>query len=128
MELSGDGKVVKAKFIEGGKDKIKLDAPKGLGLLNGVLYVSNVTVVRKFDVKTGAPKGEIAIKDSTFLNDLAIAADGRIFVTDSGDQARRDGFRSDGQRRRVRHRQGRHGEGDCQVQGSKRTERRARRR
>jgi sugar lactone lactonase YvrE len=83
-ELSGDGKVVKPKLIEGGKDKIKLDAPKGLGLQNGVLWVSDVTVVRKFDVKSGAPKGEIAIKDATFLNDLAIAADGRVFVSDSG--------------------------------------------
>ena len=92
VELSGDGKVVKAKLIEGGKDKIKLDAPKGLGLANGVLWVSDVTVVRKFDVKTGAPKGEIAIKDSTFLNDLAIAPDGRVFVADSGMKPGATGF------------------------------------
>jgi sugar lactone lactonase YvrE len=95
-ELSGDGKVVKAKLIEGGKDKIKLDAPKGSGLLNGVLYVSDVTVVRKFDVKSGAPKGEIAIKDATFLNDLAIAADGRIFVTDTGVKPGANGFEPTG--------------------------------
>jgi sugar lactone lactonase YvrE len=92
VELAADGKVVKPKLIEGGKDKIKLDAPKGLGLLNGVLYVTDITVVRKFDVKTGAPKGEIAVKDSTFLNDLAIAADGRIFVTDSGIKPGATGF------------------------------------
>jgi sugar lactone lactonase YvrE len=91
-ELSADGKVVKPKLIEGGKDKIKLDAPKGLGLLNGVLYVSDITVVRKFDVKSGAPKGEIAVKDSTFLNDLAIAPDGRVFVTDSGIKLGEKGF------------------------------------
>ncbi|HEX6272513.1 MAG TPA: hypothetical protein VFZ53_05720 [Polyangiaceae bacterium] len=96
VELSGDGKVVKPKFIEGGKDKIKLDAPKGLGLLNGVLYVSDITVVRKFDVKTGAPKGEIAVKDATFLNDLAIAADGRVFVTDSGMKPGATGFEPTG--------------------------------
>jgi sugar lactone lactonase YvrE len=92
VELSGDGKVVKPKLIEGGKDKIKLDAPKGLGLSNGILWVSDVTVVRKFDVKTGAPKGEIAIKDSTFLNDLAIAPDGRVFVADSGMKPGATGF------------------------------------
>jgi hypothetical protein len=92
VELSGDGKVVKPKFIEGGKDKIKLDAPKGLGLLNGVLYVSDITVVRKFDVKTGAPKGEIAVSEATFLNDIAIAPDGRIFVTDSGIKPGATGF------------------------------------
>lgn len=95
-ELSGEGKVLKAKLIEGGKDKIKLDAPKGLGLSNGVLYVSDVTVVRKFDVKTGAPKGDIAIKDSTFLNDLAIAPDGRVFVSDSGMKPGANGFEPTG--------------------------------
>ncbi|HWP09042.1 MAG TPA: hypothetical protein VNN72_25040 [Polyangiaceae bacterium] len=83
-EISGDGKVTKAKFIEGGAGKVKLDAPKGSAISGGVLYVSDITVVRKFDAKTGAPKGDIPIKDSVFLNDVAAAADGRIFVTDSG--------------------------------------------
>lgn len=83
-ELSPEGKVLKAKFIEGGAGKTKLDAPKGTGIYNGVLYVSDITVVRKFDAKTGAPKGEIPIKDAVFLNDLAIAPDGRVFVSDSG--------------------------------------------
>ena len=96
VELSGEGKVVKAKLIEGGKDKIKLDAPKGMGLLNGVLWVSDVTVVRKFDVKSGAPKGEIAIKDATFLNDIAIAPDGRVFVADSGMKPGANGFEPTG--------------------------------
>jgi sugar lactone lactonase YvrE len=83
-EISGDGKVIKPKLIEGGAGKTKLDAPKGLGLSGNVLYVSDITVVRKFDAKTGAAKGEIPIKDSTFLNDISVAADGRVFVSDSG--------------------------------------------
>jgi hypothetical protein len=83
-EISGDGKVTKPKFIEGGAGKIKLDAPKGSGILGGVLYVTDITVVRKFDAKSGAPKGDIPVKDAVFLNDIAIAADGRVFVSDSG--------------------------------------------
>jgi hypothetical protein len=96
VELSGDGKVTKPKFIEGGKDKIKLDAPKGLGLSNGILYVSDITVVRKFDVKTGAPKGEIPISYATFLNDIAVAPDGRVFVSDSGTKPGATGFEPTG--------------------------------
>ncbi len=83
-EISPDGKVLKPKFIEGGAGKVKLDAPKGTGIAGGVLYVSDITVVRKFDAKTGAPKGDIPVKDSVFLNDIAIAPDGRVFVSDSG--------------------------------------------
>src|SRR5882757_231493 len=58
-EVSPDGKVVKLKFIAGGVDKAKLDAPKGTGIAGGILYVSDITVVRKFDLKTGAARGEI---------------------------------------------------------------------
>src|SRR5258706_9072200 len=56
-ELSPDGKVVKAKFIAGGIDKVKLDAPKGTGIAGGGLYGSDINVGRKFDLKTRAPKG-----------------------------------------------------------------------
>jgi hypothetical protein len=83
-ELSPDGKVLKEKFIAGGVNKVKLDAPKGSGIVAGVLYVTDISVVRKFDAKTGAPKGDIAIPGAAFLNDIAIAKDGRIFVSDSG--------------------------------------------
>lgn len=90
-EISGDGKVTKAKLVEGGA-KVKLSAPKGLGLVGNVLYVADINTVRKFDAKTGAPKGEIPIKDTTFLNDIAVAPDGRVFVSDSSAKPGPNGF------------------------------------
>jgi hypothetical protein len=95
-ELSPDGQVTNLKWIEGGKNKVKLDAPKGLALANGVLYAADITVVRMFDVKSGAAKGEIAIAGSTFLNDLASSADGKIYVSDSGLKAGANGFEPTG--------------------------------
>jgi hypothetical protein len=91
-EVSPDGKLVKAKFIAGGVDKVKLDAPKGTGIFAGILYVSDITVVRKFDLKTGAPKGEIPVPGATFLNDIAVAKDGRVFVSDSAIKSGANGF------------------------------------
>jgi sugar lactone lactonase YvrE len=91
-ELSPDGKITKLKLIAGGTNRVKLDAPKGLGLSGGVLYVTDITVVRKFDAKTGAPKGDVPIPGATFLNDIGVAPDGRIFVTDSGWKAGEQGF------------------------------------
>jgi hypothetical protein len=82
--LSPDGTVTTLKWIEAGKNKVKLNAPKGLALVDGVLYVADIDVVRKFDAKTGAPKGDIAIPGSTFLNDLASGPDGKVYVSDSG--------------------------------------------
>lgn len=95
-ELSPDGKVTRAKFVEGGAGKIKLDAPKGMGIAKGVLYVADITVVRKFDAKSGAPKGEIKIDGATFLNDVAVAKDGRVFVSDSGLKAGEKDFEPTG--------------------------------
>jgi sugar lactone lactonase YvrE len=40
-----------------------------------------------FDLKSGAPKGEIAIAGSTFLNDLAAGPDGKVYASDSGVKA-----------------------------------------
>lgn len=83
-ELSPDGKVVTAKLIEGGKNGVKLNAPKGSAILGGLLYVADIDTVRVFDRKTGAPKGEVALKGATFANDVAISPDGKIYVSDSG--------------------------------------------
>jgi sugar lactone lactonase YvrE len=82
--VSADGKIVDAKWIDGAKDNVKLDAPKGSAIVGGILYVSDINVVRKFDAKTGEPKGEIKIDGASFLNDVAASTDGGVFVSDSG--------------------------------------------
>ena len=82
--LSPDGTVANLKWIEAGKNKVKLDAPKGMGIAKGVLYVADITVVRQFDLKTGAPKADIAVAGATFLNDIATGPDGKVYVSDSG--------------------------------------------
>ncbi len=83
-ELNPDGSVVKAKLIEGGQNKVTLNAPKGSVIKDGVLYVADIDTVRLFDRKTGAPKGEVALKGATFANDVAAGPDGKIYVSDSG--------------------------------------------
>ncbi len=84
--LSPEGQVTTEKWIEGGKGKgkVKLDAPKGMAIVKGVLYVSDITVVRMFDLKTGASKGDVKIAGATFLNDVAAGVDGKVYVTDTG--------------------------------------------
>jgi sugar lactone lactonase YvrE len=83
-KVSPDGKVTEAKWIDGAKDNIKLNAPKGLAISGGVLYVADIDTVRKFDANTGEPKGDIKIDGATFLNDIAPNPAGGVYVTDSG--------------------------------------------
>lgn len=83
-EVSPDGKVTKEKLIAGGANKVTLNAPKGMAITGGVLYVADLDTVRMFDPKTGAPKGELKIAGATFLNDVAAGPDGKVYVTDTG--------------------------------------------
>jgi hypothetical protein len=82
--LSPDGKVETLKWIEGGKNKVTLNAPKGMAIVSGVLYVADLDTVRTFDLKTGAPKADIKLTGATFANDVAPGLDGKVYVSDSG--------------------------------------------
>ncbi|MDQ4141466.1 MAG: ATP-binding protein [Bacteroidota bacterium] len=72
-----DGKVEKAEWITG------LDAPKGMSLYKGLLYVVDITKVVALDVKTGKRVHDIEIPGAAFLNDLTIDEQGNIYASDS---------------------------------------------
>jgi len=82
--LSPSGDVLNLKWIDGEAEGVLLDAPKGMAIVGDVLYVTDITVVRMFDRVTGGPLGEITVEGATFLNDLAPASDGGVYLTDSG--------------------------------------------
>lgn len=86
-KLTPDGKLDTLKWIEGGKNKVTLNAPKGMTVANDMLYVADLDTVRVFDRKTGAPAFDVKIPGATFLNDMTTAADGRVLVSDTGMKA-----------------------------------------
>jgi hypothetical protein len=95
-ELSPDGTIKTPKLIAGGEKDVKLDGPKGLIIVGKELWVTDISVVRKFDLKTLAPKGEIKLPDATFANDIALAPDGKVYVSDSSERVTDKGFESNG--------------------------------
>jgi sugar lactone lactonase YvrE len=82
--VSPDGKVAQLKWIDGARAGVTLNAPKGMAIARGVLFVADITAVRMFDARSGQFKGSIDIMGTTFLNDVAAGRDGTIYVTDSG--------------------------------------------
>ena len=76
ITVSKEGKATNTKWVEG------LDAPKGMRVHNGTLWVSNITSLVGIDLKDGK-KTEIPIEGAKFLNDVAVAPDGRVFVSDT---------------------------------------------
>ena len=95
-KLSPDGKVLTQKWIEGKKNGVTLNAPKGLAMTGGKLYVADIDTVRIFDAKTGAPAGDVKLPGATFANDMAVAPDGRVLVSDSGLKAGKKTFEPSG--------------------------------
>lgn len=82
--LAPDGSVIDLKWIDGSAAGVTLDGPKGMAVSGGVLYVADITALRMFDASSGAPVGSVEVPGSTFLNDVAAAPDGTVYVTDSG--------------------------------------------
>jgi len=79
-----DGTVATLKWIDGGADGVELNAPKGMAVVGGLLYVADIDRVRLFDRSSGAAKGSIEIPGGTFVNDLVAAPDGTVYASDSG--------------------------------------------
>ena len=77
--LSVDGKILNANWVTG------IDAPKGMGILNNHLFVSNIDEVVEIDISIATIVNRYPVKDSKFLNDIATdPKTGKIFITDSG--------------------------------------------
>lgn len=79
-----DGSAERLDFIHGGKDGVTLNAPKGLALHGGTLFVADIDTIRKFDAKTGKAQGAIVFPKATFINDVAVDGEGNLYASDSG--------------------------------------------
>jgi DNA-binding beta-propeller fold protein YncE len=84
-KIDPTGKLVDRDFIRSEKNGVHLNAPKGLAISGKNLYVTDIDVVRRFDLESGKPLGTIdfSILGAKFLNDLAAGPDGLLFTSDS---------------------------------------------
>ena len=96
-KVGPDGKIIDLKWAESGKKGAELNAPKGLAIAGNILYVADLDKIRKFDRKTGRPKGKIAVKDAVFLNGLAVSPDQKVlYASDSAVKINEGGFTGTG--------------------------------
>ncbi|GGI67124.1 hypothetical protein GCM10007973_00300 [Polymorphobacter multimanifer] len=86
--LGPDGQVLALKWVEGGRNGVTLVDPLGVFVQGDIVYVADTSTVRRFDRKTGAPRGDTAVPGAVRLNDLSGDAKGEILVTDSGSDDR----------------------------------------
>ena len=66
-KLGPNGKLLNLKFIQGGKDDVTLHAPKGMAVVEHVLYVADLDTLRGFDTTTGRPVLTLTIRSPELL-------------------------------------------------------------
>jgi hypothetical protein len=76
-QLAPDGKIVKLHWVDG------LDAPKGLGMYQGMLYAADLDSLVIIDMKKAKIKTKIYIPGATFLNDIAVDDAGNVYMSDT---------------------------------------------
>jgi hypothetical protein len=101
--INHDGSVHTARWIgvqsPAERDRLAtplvLNEPYGSDIMNGMLYVADrdggtapdvpsVAVIRRFDMKTGVPAGELRVPGVDWLNDIEVAEDGTVYATRTG--------------------------------------------
>ena len=102
--LNHDGSVHTSRWIgiqtpgaqrDNMKPPLILNEPLGSDVVGGVLYLADrdggtnpndpvVSVIRSFDLKTGMPGRSVRVEKSNGFNDIAVAADGTIYATQTG--------------------------------------------
>lgn len=91
-KLNPNGKLLNLKFIQGGKDDVTLHAPKGMALVEHVLYVADLDTLRGFDTTTGKPVMALTIRSPTTprseplqrtsLSDVTFDGKGHLYCSD----------------------------------------------
>lgn len=75
--LNADGSEKEIQWVKG------LNAPKGMAIYDGRLFVSDIDQLVEIDIKGGRIAKKYDAPGAVFLNDVAASSDGKIFVSDT---------------------------------------------
>ncbi len=76
-KMSADGKNIIVDWVSG------LQAPKGMGLHKGKLYVADLKEIVVIDTKSGTIEKRIPVPGAEGLNDVSVDKKGVVYVSDS---------------------------------------------
>lgn len=79
-EIDNTGKIINLKFLP--KNEL-LNAPKGMCIINDVLYVADLDRIVGFNIKSKLKVFELIIPNAIVLNDICIYNQTNIIVTET---------------------------------------------
>lgn len=71
-----DGTIIQADWVSG------LNAPKGMGIYNGKLYVADLTNLIIIDIASGKIEKTFPVEGSEGLNDITVDKNGVVYISD----------------------------------------------
>ena len=91
-KLDKAGNISSLHFIQGGVNGVILHAPKGMAIVDRVLYVVDLDTIRGFDKETGRTVSDVSLdstrvsgqKQSAALIDIAYDGKGVLYLSDTG--------------------------------------------
>ncbi len=86
--LHPDGSVHTTKWIGATRDGLTLNHPLGSAILGRTLYTVDIDTVRTFDLDSGEPGQSWHVPGATFLNGIAVAADGTVYASNTREESR----------------------------------------
>lgn len=75
-KLSNDGQVIERHWVNG------LNAPKGMGIQGGQLFVTDIDRFLIIDLVSGEVLEQFSPPQAQFLNDVSVSDDGDVYVSD----------------------------------------------
>ena len=82
--INPDGSVHTLKWIGQTRAGLTLHDPLGSDIANGRFWVVDRNWVRSFDLATGRPMSNVEVQGATGFNDLAVASDGTVYMSQTG--------------------------------------------
>jgi sugar lactone lactonase YvrE len=83
--LTADGVVETLQWVSGGRNGVTLNAPKGMAIVEDLLWVTDIDALRAFDRGTGDLMASMEFgEQARFLNDIASDVEGTLYITDTG--------------------------------------------
>ena len=76
-KLAGDGTVMSPSWVTG------LNAPKGLRACQGTLWAADIDEIVGVEIASSRISSRVRVPGAQFLNDVACAADGAVYVSDT---------------------------------------------
>lgn len=73
--IDKEGNIIEQEWVTG------IDAPKGMGITNGKLYVTNIDELVEIDIETATISNRYVVEDAAFLNDVDVHND-RVYFSD----------------------------------------------